>query len=80
LYRKPRRPEQSAEELRYIEDAIASIKLRITHHDPYEEWEKETKKEAFVRHPNAFSAQLRPHVFIADCPESTIEHHTGEAR
>lgn len=46
--RKPKRPEQSPEELRYIEDAIASIRLRVNHHDPYEDWEKETKKEAFV--------------------------------
>jgi len=37
-------------ELQYIEETIAAIRLRTQHHDPYEEWEKQTRKEAFVRH------------------------------
>lgn len=31
-----------------IEDAVASIRLHVNHHDPYEEWEKDTRQEAFV--------------------------------
>lgn len=46
--RRPKRPARSLAEQHYIEDTIASIKLRINHKDVYEEWEKETKKEAFV--------------------------------
>ncbi|KAI0826637.1 GLE1-like protein-domain-containing protein [Trametes gibbosa] len=30
-----------------MEDAVASIRLHVNHHDPYEEWEKETRQEAF---------------------------------
>lgn len=36
-------------ELRTIEETIAAIRLRTRHHDPYEEWEKQTRKDAFVR-------------------------------
>ncbi len=32
-----------------LEDAVASIRLHVNHHDPYEEWEKDTRQEAFVR-------------------------------
>ena len=32
-----------------MEDAVASIRLHVNHRDPYEEWEKETRQEAFVR-------------------------------
>lgn len=34
-------------ELRTIEETIAAIRLRTRHHDPYEEWEKQTRKDAF---------------------------------
>ncbi|KAI1798234.1 GLE1-like protein-domain-containing protein [Ganoderma leucocontextum] len=30
-----------------MEDTLASVRRRINHHDPYEEWEKETRQEAF---------------------------------
>ncbi|KAI0777666.1 GLE1-like protein-domain-containing protein [Trametes elegans] len=30
-----------------MEDAVASIRLHVNHVDPYEEWEKETRQEAF---------------------------------
>ncbi|KAI0646290.1 GLE1-like protein-domain-containing protein [Trametes meyenii] len=38
-----------------MEDAVASVRLHINHHDPYEEWEKETRQEAFrvARHHHA---------------------------
>lgn len=35
--------------MRYIEDTIAAIRLRTRHRDPYEEWEQQTRKDAFVR-------------------------------
>ncbi|KAF8214965.1 GLE1-like protein-domain-containing protein [Mycena galopus ATCC 62051] len=34
-------------EQRQIEDTVAAIRLRTRHHDPYEEWEKQTRKDAF---------------------------------
>ncbi|CCM04763.1 uncharacterized protein FIBRA_06953 [Fibroporia radiculosa] len=44
---RPSRPKRSTAEQYYIEDTIASIRLRVNHHDPYEEWEKEIKQESF---------------------------------
>lgn len=40
--------QRSPEEIRQLEETIASIRLRTRHHDPYEEWEKQTRKEAFM--------------------------------
>nr|GAT49335.1 predicted protein [Mycena chlorophos] len=34
-------------EQRQIEETLAAIRLRTRHHDPYEEWEKQTRKDAF---------------------------------
>ncbi|KAI0090645.1 GLE1-like protein-domain-containing protein [Irpex rosettiformis] len=31
-----------------LEDMLASIRLRVAHHDVYEEWEQQTRKDAFV--------------------------------
>ncbi|KAJ3524173.1 hypothetical protein NM688_g8606 [Phlebia brevispora] len=31
-----------------MEDMISSIRLRVTHRDAYEEWEQQTRKDAFV--------------------------------
>ncbi|KZT06969.1 uncharacterized protein LAESUDRAFT_652261 [Laetiporus sulphureus 93-53] len=47
--------------MHYIEDALASIRLRAKHHDPYEEWEANTKREAFrtARAEQAFRRQQR---------------------
>ncbi|KAG7091875.1 hypothetical protein E1B28_008276 [Marasmius oreades] len=33
-------------EQKYIEETISAIRLRARHYDPYEEWEKETRKES----------------------------------
>lgn len=41
---------RSPEEIRQLEETLASIRLRTRHHDPYEEWEKRTRKAAFVSH------------------------------
>ena len=46
--RKSRRQKSLAEQW-LMEDTLASVRRRINHHDPYEEWEKETRQEAFVR-------------------------------
>lgn len=35
-------------EQRYIDETIASIRLRTRYNDPYEEWEKQTRKDALV--------------------------------
>ena len=32
-----------------MEDTLAAVRRRLNHVDPYEEWEKETRQEAFVR-------------------------------
>ncbi|KAJ7256808.1 GLE1-like protein-domain-containing protein [Mycena haematopus] len=44
---KPRVKIKTTAEQRNIEDTVAAIRLRTRHHDPYEEWEKQTRKEAF---------------------------------
>ncbi|KAL1677539.1 GLE1-like protein-domain-containing protein, partial [Schizophyllum commune] len=38
---------RTAAEQRNIEDTVASIRLRTRHHDSYEEWEKQTRRDAF---------------------------------
>ena len=35
-------------EQRYIDETIASIRFRTRYRDPYEEWEKQTRKDALV--------------------------------
>ncbi|KAF9255264.1 hypothetical protein L218DRAFT_1036289 [Marasmius fiardii PR-910] len=37
---------RSSREQRHLEETIAAIRLRARHYDPYEEWEKETRKES----------------------------------
>ncbi|KAI0315080.1 GLE1-like protein-domain-containing protein [Amylostereum chailletii] len=37
----------SPPERHHVEDTVAAIRLRTRHHDPYEEWEKQTRKDAF---------------------------------
>ncbi|KAF5381578.1 hypothetical protein D9615_005384 [Tricholomella constricta] len=34
-------------ERRKIEDTVAAIRLRTRHHDPYEDWERQTRMDAF---------------------------------
>lgn len=46
--RRAKRLGRSVSEQHNIEDMIASIRLRVTHHDAYEEWEQQTRKDAFV--------------------------------
>ncbi|TBU55523.1 GLE1-like protein-domain-containing protein [Dichomitus squalens] len=43
---KPRREKSLAEQWAR-EDTLAAVRRRINYHDPYEEWEKETRQEAF---------------------------------
>ncbi|KAI0371930.1 hypothetical protein BV20DRAFT_964589 [Pilatotrama ljubarskyi] len=51
---KPKRNRPLSEQYK-MEDAVASVRLHVNHHDPYEEWEKETRQEAFrvARHHHA---------------------------
>ncbi|EGN94491.1 hypothetical protein SERLA73DRAFT_96644 [Serpula lacrymans var. lacrymans S7.3] len=44
---KPSREPRDPAEQRYIEETVAAIRLRTRHYDPYEEWEKQTRKDAF---------------------------------
>ncbi|KAG1853314.1 GLE1-like protein-domain-containing protein [Suillus tomentosus] len=44
--RTKREPRSPAEQ-RHAEDTVAAIRLRTRYHDPYEEWEKQTRKDAF---------------------------------
>ncbi|KAJ3776177.1 GLE1-like protein-domain-containing protein [Lentinula raphanica] len=39
-------PPRSTREQSHIEDTIAAIRLRTRHHDPFEEWEKEMRKDS----------------------------------
>lgn len=50
-YRRPSaiRNSLSSSERRYIDETISAIRLRTRHHDPYEEWEKDTRRDAFAR-------------------------------
>ncbi|KAE9399596.1 hypothetical protein BT96DRAFT_939277 [Gymnopus androsaceus JB14] len=42
----PSNPKQPSSRPSHVEDTIAAIRLRTRHHDPYEEWEREMKKES----------------------------------
>ena len=44
----PRHTSRPPLEQRYIDETIASIRLRTRYNDPYEEWEKQTRKDALV--------------------------------
>ncbi|KAF9044255.1 GLE1-like protein-domain-containing protein [Panaeolus papilionaceus] len=52
---RPERTRQTPLEDRNLEDTIAAIRLRTRHHDPYEEWEKQTRKDAFRTARKQFS-------------------------
>ncbi|KAJ7143550.1 GLE1-like protein-domain-containing protein [Mycena crocata] len=59
---KPRAKIKTTAEQRHIEDTIAAIRLRTRHHDPYEEWEKQTRKDAFrVARKQQTAMQLQIH-------------------
>ncbi|KAF7982699.1 hypothetical protein HWV62_26536 [Athelia sp. TMB] len=45
--RNPLRPRQNQLEVRQAEDTVAAIRLHTRHNDPYEDWEKRTRREAF---------------------------------
>ncbi|KAH7915537.1 GLE1-like protein-domain-containing protein [Hygrophoropsis aurantiaca] len=44
---RPKRDFRTQAEERHVQDTVAAIRLRTRHHDPYEEWEKQTRKDAF---------------------------------
>ena len=48
LIRRPRNIIRTPLEQRQIDETVAAIRLRAHYIDPYEEWEKETRKDALV--------------------------------
>ncbi|KAG1725501.1 GLE1-like protein-domain-containing protein [Suillus paluster] len=44
---RPKRDPHSPAEQHHVEETVAAIRLRTRHHDTYEEWEKQTRKDAF---------------------------------
>ncbi|PPQ66920.1 hypothetical protein CVT26_010009 [Gymnopilus dilepis] len=44
---RPRHIARTPLEERQLEETVASIRLRTRYHDPYEEWERSTRKDAF---------------------------------
>ncbi|RDB15643.1 Nucleoporin gle1 [Hypsizygus marmoreus] len=44
---KPKHPPRNTAEQQRIEDTVAAIRLRTRHHDPYEDWERQTRMDAF---------------------------------
>ncbi|KAG5651073.1 hypothetical protein H0H81_009986 [Sphagnurus paluster] len=44
---KPTSNIRDAVEQRKIEETVAAIRLRTRHHDPYEDWERQTRMDAF---------------------------------
>lgn len=61
--------------MNYIADVIASIRLATSHHDPYEEWSKQTRREARV---SFFESTTRELNHIADSLSS--EQHGWSGR
>jgi len=51
IIRNPLRPRPNPLEARQVKETIAAIRLHAKHHDPYEDWEKQTRRDAFVRSP-----------------------------
>ncbi|KIM76818.1 hypothetical protein PILCRDRAFT_826026 [Piloderma croceum F 1598] len=45
--RNPLRPRPNPLEARQVEETVAAIRLHAKHHDPYEDWEKQTRRDAF---------------------------------
>ncbi|KAJ7716807.1 GLE1-like protein-domain-containing protein [Mycena maculata] len=58
----PRAKIKTTAEQRRVEDTVAAIRLRTRHHDPYEEWEKQTRKDAFrIARKKQTTIQLQIH-------------------
>ncbi|KAJ7701459.1 GLE1-like protein-domain-containing protein [Mycena rosella] len=58
----PRAKIKTTAEQRHIEDTVTAIRLRTRHHDPYEEWEKQTRKDSFrVARKQQTARQLQIH-------------------
>ncbi|KAJ6504636.1 GLE1-like protein-domain-containing protein [Mycena vitilis] len=59
---KPRVKIKTTAEQREVEDTVAAIRLRTRYHDPYEEWEKQTRKDAFrIARKKQTAMQLQIH-------------------
>ncbi|KAF9062977.1 hypothetical protein BDP27DRAFT_1393990 [Rhodocollybia butyracea] len=56
----PSKPKRLSSRPSHIEDTIAAIRLRTRHYDPYEEWEREMKKDSLrAAHKNYNDAQAK---------------------
>ncbi|KDR79208.1 hypothetical protein GALMADRAFT_243109 [Galerina marginata CBS 339.88] len=59
---RPRHITRTPLEERQIEETVAAIRLRARHHDPYEEWEQQTRKDSFKIARKEFST-LQSHLY-----------------
>ncbi|KAF7760171.1 hypothetical protein Agabi119p4_10847 [Agaricus bisporus var. burnettii] len=48
--------QRSPDEVQQLAETLASIRLRTRHHDPYEDWERQTRKDAFATARKELSA------------------------
>ena len=62
---------RTSKEQRYVEDTISAIRLRARHYDPYEEWEKEMRRESLVRIHDTSTPVYTHGTSLADCTERT---------
>jgi nucleoporin GLE1 len=67
-------------EQRYIDETIASIRLRTRYNDPYEEWEKQTRKDALVslRTPCLILSILFIYTPISICLQKTARKELAD--
>ncbi|KIP11299.1 hypothetical protein PHLGIDRAFT_99899 [Phlebiopsis gigantea 11061_1 CR5-6] len=71
-----------------MEDMVASIKLRVTHRDAYEEWEHQTRKDAFLsaRHEQAEHkarqkvAQSKQHIQVSNARATLHQRQLDEVQ
>ncbi|KAF8629806.1 hypothetical protein AX15_003275 [Amanita polypyramis BW_CC] len=74
LEQKPSRQLRTDAEMRYIEDTVAAIRLRTRHQDPYEEWEQQTRKDAFrTARKSLTESQVRRHDELEKARDADLE-------
>jgi hypothetical protein len=71
------RPRPNPLEARQVEETVAAIRLHAKHHDPYEDWEKQTIDEmhSYV-HPACLSILIRPMEFYRQRTARKIQSST----
>ena len=70
-----------------MEDTVAAIRLRVRHQDPYEEWERKTRIDAFVRSfASCYSvwmltiSSLSQHTARKEEAETQSQHHKEQEK